>query len=128
LALAGEQADARKLMDKLAARQRKTGVVEGATTSIVGSGGEALAIETTALAVLAWLREPTFAGAVERSMKYLAESCQDGRYGSTQSTVLALRAIVAYDRARARPKAAGSVRVLVDGKTIGQAVAFDRGT
>jgi alpha-2-macroglobulin-like protein len=128
LSLAGERAAARALMERLAAKQGKAGPVEGATTSIVGSGGEALAIETTALAVLAWLREPAFAGSAERSMKFLAESCQDGRYGSTQSTVLALRAIVAYDRAHARPKAPGSLRVLVDGRPVGAAVSFDRNT
>jgi uncharacterized protein YfaS (alpha-2-macroglobulin family) len=128
LALAGQRADAKKLMEKLAAKQGKAGFVDGATTSIVGSGGEALAIETTALAVLAWLHDPAFAGSIERSMKYLADSCQDGRYGSTQSTVLALRAIVAYDRAHARPKAPGSVRVLVDGQPVGGPVPFDRTT
>jgi len=91
----------------------------------VGSGGDALAIETTALATLAWLRDPTFGGAVERSMKYLADSSQDGRYGSTQSTVLALRAIVAYDKQRARPKAPGSLRLFVDGQAVGEPVRFD---
>jgi uncharacterized protein YfaS (alpha-2-macroglobulin family) len=126
--LAGEKAAAKTLMERLASKQGPGGVVQGGTTSIVGSGGEALAIETTALSVLAWLRDPAFAGSVERSMKFLAESCQDGRYGSTQSTVLALRAIVAYDRARARPKAPGSLRVLVDGKPVGAPVPFDRGT
>jgi uncharacterized protein YfaS (alpha-2-macroglobulin family) len=128
LALAGARAEAQALMRALAERQGGKGVVEGATTSIVGSGGEALAIETTALAVLAWLREPAFAASVERSMKFLAASCQDGRYGSTQSTVLALRAINAYDQSRARPKAPGSVRLWVDGKPVGAAVAFDRDT
>jgi hypothetical protein len=128
LALAGHTAEARKLMERLASRQGARGVVQGATTSIVGSGGDALAIETTALAVLAWLRDPVFAPSVERSMKYLAESCQDGRYGSTQSTVLALRAIVAYDQARARPKAPGRVQLLVDGTPAGAPVAFDGGT
>jgi hypothetical protein len=126
--LGGDRAAARTFMDKLATRQGPNGVVQGATTSIVGSGGEALEIETTALAVLAWLRDPAFAGSVERSMKHLAESCQDGRYGSTQSTVLALRAIVAYDRSRARPRAPGSVRVLVDGRPVGEPVPFDRNT
>jgi hypothetical protein len=125
LALTGARAEAGALMRKLAERQGPNGVVEGATTSIVGSGGEALAIETTALSVLAWLRDPAFAGAVERSMKFLAESSQDGRYGSTQSTVLALRAIIAYDQARARPKAPGSVRLFVDGKPVGAVVGFD---
>jgi hypothetical protein len=128
MALAGRTADARKLMERLASRQGARGVVEGATTSIVGSGGEALAIETTALAVLAWLRDPAFAAPVERSMKYLAESCQDGRFGSTQSTVLALRAIVAYDQARARPKAPGSLHLYVDGTPAGAPVTFDAAT
>jgi hypothetical protein len=128
MAMAGDAAAAHQLMERLATRQDHAGLVQGATTSIVGSGGESLAIETTALATLAWLREPAFAGAVERAMKYLAESCQDGRYGSTQSTVLALRAIVAYDHAHARPKAPGRVSVLVDGQPIGAAVAFDRAT
>jgi hypothetical protein len=128
MALGGKKDEAKRLADKVASRQNKAGQVDGATGSIVGSGGEALAIETTSLAVLAWLRDPAFAGNVERSMKYLADNCDDGRYGSTQSTVLALRAIVAYDKARARPKAPGSVRLYVDGQPVGGAVAFDTRT
>jgi hypothetical protein len=42
--------------------------------------------------------------------------------------VLALRAIVAYDKARARPKGTGSVRLYVDGKAIGEATKFDAHT
>ncbi|WNG58685.1 A-macroglobulin complement component [Archangium gephyra] len=125
MALAGEGAEARKLMERLAEKQGKTGVVEGGTQSIVGSMGETLQIETTALAVLAWLREPAHAGNVERSMRFLADSCEGGRYGSTQSTVLALRAIVAYDQARGAKRAPGSVRVYVDGRPVGGAVKFD---
>lgn len=125
LSLAGDKAEARRLMARLAEKQDKAGVVQGGTQSIVGSGGEALAIETTSLAVLAWLRDPEYAGNVERAMKYLADSCKGGRYGSTQSTVLALRAIVAYDKARARPKAPGSVRVYVDGRPVGSPVQFN---
>ncbi len=125
MSLAGDHAAARELMDTLRSKQAESGAVGGATASIVGSRGDALEIETTALATLAWLRDPTFAGAVEKAVKYLAESCEGGRYGSTQSTVLALRAIVEYDKSRARPKAAGRVAVLVDGKQIGDAVPFD---
>jgi hypothetical protein len=126
--LADDRPVAASLMGKLASRQGKDGHVAGATQSIVGSGGEALDIETTALASLAWLRDPAYAGNVERAIRYLADSCKGGRYGSTQSTVLALRAIVAYDQARARPKAPGSVRVYVDGQPVGSAVAFDANT
>ncbi|HVG61113.1 MAG TPA: alpha-2-macroglobulin family protein [Hyalangium sp.] len=125
LSLAGERSEARKLMERLAAKQNKEGVVDGGTQSIVGSMGNTLQIETTALAVLAWLRDPGFFGNVERSMKYLASSCEGGRYGSTQSTVLALRAIVSYDKARAGKRAGGSVRVYVNGQPVGSAVRFD---
>jgi alpha-2-macroglobulin-like protein len=125
LSLAGDGAEAKKLMERLAAKQGKEGVVEGGTQSIVGSMGETLQIETTALAALAWLRDPAFAVNVERSMKYLASSCDGGRYGSTQSTVLALRAIVAYDKARAAKRAGGAVRVYVNGQPVGSAVRFD---
>ncbi|OGQ91262.1 MAG: A-macroglobulin complement component [Deltaproteobacteria bacterium RIFOXYA12_FULL_58_15] len=127
-ALDGDKSSSTKLMQKLVTKQTKDGLVDGAEMSIVGSRGEALQIETTALATLAWLRDPAFAGNVEKSIRWLSESCKGGRYGSTQSTVLALRAIVEYDKARAKPKAAGSVEVSVDGKAIGKAVQFDSDT
>ncbi|HLL55563.1 MAG TPA: MG2 domain-containing protein, partial [Myxococcaceae bacterium] len=126
LALAKEPQAARTLMDKLAAKQNGNGVVEGGTQSIVGSGGEALQIETTALAVLAWLRDPAYRPNVERSMKFLADSCKGGRYGSTQSTVLALRAVVAYDKMNAKPKGDGTLRVFVDGQAVGAPVRFSK--
>lgn len=125
LHMSGDKVEAKKLMDRLAAKQKADGSVDGITASIVGSGGEALQIEGTSLAALAWMREPQYAGNVEKSIKFLADSCKEGRYGSTQSTVLALRAIVTYDKMRARPKAPGTVRVYVDGQSIGDATAFD---
>lgn len=128
LSLAGDAPGAKPLMERLASKQGPSGEVGGATQSIVGSTGQALSIETTSLAVLAWLRDASFSGQVERSIRFLADSCQGGRYGSTQSTVLALRAIVAYDRARARPKGAGAVRLFADGKPVGEPVTFDPST
>ncbi|MBN8467388.1 A-macroglobulin complement component [Corallococcus exiguus] len=125
LALAGDTAEARKLMGRLASAQGKEGVVDGATQSIVGSSGETLNIETTALATLAWMRDPAYVGNVERAMKFLAESSDGGRYGATQSTVLALRAIIAYDKARASKLTPGLVRVYVDGRPVGEPVRFD---
>lgn len=128
LALAGDKEGENHLLDKLSGKQQPDGSLSGATTSVIGSGGEALTIETTALAALAWLRNPSYAQNVESSIKYLAESCKAGRFGSTQSTILALRAIVAYDKSRAQPTAPGSLQLVVDGQPIGQPVAFDRQT
>jgi len=128
LALAGDKDGANRLLDRLAGKQAADGSLGGATTSIVGSGGEALTIETTALAMLAWLKNPRYAGNVEKAMHYLAEVCKGGRYGSTQSTVLALKAIVEYDKSRAKPKAPGSLQLVVDGRPVGEPVAFTKET
>ncbi|MBP6594463.1 MAG: hypothetical protein KA255_15635, partial [Candidatus Obscuribacter sp.] len=126
LYLAGDKPAAKQLMQRLASLQSKDGSVDKVQSSIEGSGGNALEIEGTSLATLAWLRDPDYAVNVERSIKYLADSCQNGRYGSTQSTVLALRTIIAYDKLHARPKAPGKLRIYVDGQAIGDWVAFDK--
>src|SRR6185369_12729203 len=110
----GDTAGARELMNKLVKNQQAAGDVKGASTSITRSGGDALAIETTALSVLAWMREPAYAEHVERAMKWIIDANKSGRFGSTQSTVLALRSIVAYDSAHARPKAPGRIVLTVD--------------
>jgi uncharacterized protein YfaS (alpha-2-macroglobulin family) len=123
--LAGDHEAAKSFMDKLVARQSDAGLVDGATTSVIGSGGEALQIETTALATLAWMRDANYAGTVEKAMKWLCETCKAGRFGSTQSTILALRAIVTYDKLHSHPKAPGAVQVNVDGHLMGAAAAFD---
>ena len=53
-------------------------------------------------------------------MTWLAGRCKQGRFGSTQSTILALKAIIAYDASRTRPKESGVVRIEVDGVVVGQ--------
>lgn len=124
LVRAGDSKSAATLLDELARKQKADGSVDSITASIVGSGGDSLVIEGTSLATLAWLSDPKYAGNVERSIKYLADSCQSGRYGSTQATVLALKAIVQYDKNRARPKADGRVRVFVDNHAVGDWIDF----
>ncbi len=126
--LSGDADTGRALLSRLDVRQAKSGAIEGGESSITRSGGDALAIETTALGVLAWMRDPASAAQVENGLKFLAESCKAGRFGSTQSTILALRAIVQYDKARARPRAAGSLMLWIDEKPAGEPLAFDADT
>ncbi|MBA3995447.1 MAG: A-macroglobulin complement component [Cyanobacteria bacterium DS2.3.42] len=123
--IAGDKVESQKLMRRLATLQRSNGSVDKITNSIVGSSGESLELEGTALSTLAWLRHNEFAANVEKSMTFLADSCKAGRYGSTQSTVLTLRTILAYDKKHAHPKAPGKVLILADGKSVGE-VAFDQ--
>ncbi|MEM9415027.1 MAG: MG2 domain-containing protein [Planctomycetota bacterium] len=121
-------AKASALLAKLADKLNDEGYVEGAVTSITRSGGDALNIETTSLAILAWLRDDAYTEQVESAMLWLTERCKAGRFGSTQSTVLALKAIVAYDAARAVPKAPGTLTLVVDGEVVGEPLAFDEDT
>ncbi len=115
---AGDKAAAGVVMDRIAGKQAADGRVEGAATSITRSGGQALEIETTSLAILAWLRSPAHTARVEKAMGWLTSACKGGAFGSTQSTVLALRAIVAYHAARATPKAPGTLTLAVNGKVV----------
>jgi hypothetical protein len=124
----GDTKIAKKLMDRLASEQTGEGFVSGGTTSIVGSGGISLQVETTSLAILAWLKDEAYVDKVEKSIKWLADTCQAGRYGSTQSTVLALRAIIAYDKARSKPKTPGSLQLYIDGHRAGSSIKFDKNT
>jgi hypothetical protein len=110
-------------MDKLAKNQDSTGNVKSAVASITRSGGDALSIETTALSALAWMREPAYTANVEKGVQWIVESNKNGRFASTQSTILALRAIVAYDTLRARPKVPGRIVVSIDGRS-GIPIAF----
>jgi uncharacterized protein YfaS (alpha-2-macroglobulin family) len=126
--IAGDTAEAKKLMDRLASKQKPDGSVSDITSSIVGSGGASLEVEGTSLATLAWLRDKKYAGNVERSIKFLADSCKSGRFGSTQATVLALRAIVTHDKQISHPKNAGKVRMFVDGKPTSDWVVFNEKT
>ncbi len=128
LSRAGDDETANRLLDKLAGLQSDNGSVVGATTSVVGSGGESLVIETTALAMTAWMTNPDYTLQVEEGIKYLAETCKAGRFGSTQSTILALRAIVQYDRQRATPKSPGALQLFVDGQKVGAPVRFNADT
>ena len=127
LYMANDPSAAQKLSQKLVDAVNTQGAVAKADTSITRSGGDSLAIETTSLALLAWLKEDArWAANTETSMKWLFERSQSGRFGSTQSTILALKAINAYDAARAKPKKAGTVQLLIDGEAFGKPVAFDK--
>src|SRR5262249_16051403 len=70
------------LLEGVAGMQTPDGSVDGATTSITGSGGRDLKIETTALAVLGWLkanRPDKFARPLQLAVRWIGQ--QRGGYG-----------------------------------------------
>ena len=113
---------------RLAAMQAADGSFPGADHSITRSGGEALTIETTALAALALLAAgPDHAPEVRRSIDWLDSHRNGfGGYGSTQSTVLALEAMAAYAKDSRRTQASGTVTLVVNGAQVGK-LAYEKG-
>ncbi|MFT7561876.1 MAG: hypothetical protein ACI93R_003808 [Flavobacteriales bacterium] len=127
LFLSGDDFGANKMAEKLYESLHKDGYIDSAVTSITRSGGIALNLEVTSLALLAWLKNDSrWAAQVETSMTWLFEQSKSGRFGSTQSTILSLKAINAYDLARSQPKNPGYLQLVIDGKPFGNRVSFDK--
>lgn len=86
-------------------------------TGIYG-GGESAAVETTGLAVQALLKTGDDPELARKALAWLlSKKSADGNWGTTQATIMALRALViASDRAAG--DARGNVTVQLNGKTV----------
>ena len=127
----GDRTTAQALLDRLKDRHVQGGAVTGAVTSITRSGGRDLDIEKTALALLGWLRanDTRYAGTVKDASRWLSQQ-RGGRggFGSTQSTILALKALVLHAKVNARPAEGGELTLLVAGKPAATRTFTDRDT
>jgi hypothetical protein len=88
--------------------------------SITRSGGKSLQIETTAIAVLALLKaDKPNPVALNKAVQFLVTSRGSyGGFGSTQGTVLALKALTEYAAASKKTEEAGTLQCFVDGKLV----------
>ncbi|MCA9572091.1 MAG: hypothetical protein KC656_29835, partial [Myxococcales bacterium] len=125
LALAGltlqhtDPTAAARAVDRLASLQDDAGAFPGSATTVVGSRGQNAVVETTGLATLAMLRDGRHPSRVRKAAHWLASRRSTYGWGSTQATVLALKALEAVSAFEAgRTQQAGAVRVHVDGETI----------
>jgi A-macroglobulin TED domain/Alpha-2-macroglobulin family len=116
----GNREHAIDYLKKIAAKQSQAGAIEGAQTSITRSGGRDLVIETTALAVLGWLKAneaDKFQLPLQAAVKWISQQRGGhGGFGSTQSTILALKALIAHTQANKHPAEDGEIRLSVGGK------------
>ncbi|MEZ4360581.1 MAG: MG2 domain-containing protein [Kofleriaceae bacterium] len=115
---------------RLAAMQSPAGNFPGAKETITMSGGESLEIETTSLALLALMKasgEGEYEAPIRNAVTWL-NSKRDGygAFGSTQGTVLALKALTRYADYSRRTSASGVAIVRINGKEV-KRVAFDKG-
>ncbi|MCI0376495.1 MAG: hypothetical protein L0215_02695 [Gemmataceae bacterium] len=115
---AGKSNVAVEILKQLREMQKEEGEVAGAATSITGSGGRDLLIETTALATLGWLkanRPDEFHNHIDRAVKWIGKQRGGyGGFGATQSTILALKALIAHTKESKRPVEPGNLVLYVN--------------
>jgi len=120
----GDRKGGEKLLTALAKAQDKDGKLPGATASVTNSTGQALLIESTSLAVLGWLKANeagTYRPNVDLACKWIgSQRSGGGDFGSTQSTILALKALIEFARNNKRPAEDGTVTVTVGGAKVGE--------
>ena len=93
----GQQEVGSELLTRLKGLQQEDGHLLGTAGSITRSGGLSLKVETTALAALAWLKNDSFRAEANKAIDWIVGSRQGaGGFGSTQATILALKAMVAH--------------------------------
>jgi hypothetical protein len=109
--------EANDLLKKLIEAQKPDGHLDAARTSITGSGGRDLQIETTSLTLLAWLkaqRPDLFNVPLQKAVGWIGKQRGGyGGFGSTQSTILALKALIAYAKANKKTAEAGELILYV---------------
>jgi len=119
-----------ELLKKVKEKQAADGGLDGAETSITHSGGRDLRIETTALAILGWLKANSpadFAVPLDKAVRWITQQRGGyGGFGSTQSTILALKALIAHTQANKKPAEAGNLRLHVNGNVV-EAKFFEAG-
>jgi alpha-2-macroglobulin-like protein len=133
LLLRKDASRAEKVLEKLLALQKENGAWTGKKMSITCSYGQALDIETTSLAILAILKSKTetpqgfktLAGvnveaAISKATKFLVGSRSYGSFGNTQSTILALKALVAHAKYSKKAAENGTVEIYVDNKKVAE--------
>lgn len=87
-----------------------------AATSLTYARGDSVAVETTALAVLAMLKSGQFTTSVNKALTFLIKSRDaNGSWGSTSATILALKALVA-GLGGAKQEGTAAFQVLVNGR------------
>ncbi len=113
-----EDKRANELMQALMKLQKKDGSWNGLTHSMTHSKGISLKVETTALSVLAILKSDKSSQYLEKAIQFIASSKNQYGFGSTQSTVLAMKALVEYAKYFKDVQESGVVALTINGEEI----------
>ncbi len=112
---------ATRLLDKLVKLQQDDGHLVGTDGSITRSGGLSLQVETTSLAALSWLKKAKYSAYAAKALDWITKNRQgSGSFGSTQATVLALKALVEHANANRSQITDGDLVLDVNGREVGR--------
>jgi alpha-2-macroglobulin-like protein len=115
----------RELLSLFVDKQQADGSWAGKSHSAMHGYGKCLSIETTALTALALMKTGNNSAALTKAMEYIFKAKTAYGFGSTQSTVLALKVLVQYAKNSAIEPKIGQFSVMVDGQNLG---SFDYST
>lgn len=116
----GNEERAGNLLNNIEEMIQKVGLEKvRAESTVTYSYGNALNIETVSFAALAMLKsEQRDEGLLIKMVEYLLSKRQDGRFGSTQSTVMALKVLSAYASNVIKQQEDKLIKVLVNGAMV----------
>lgn len=109
---------AEMLLKELAKLQQKDGSFVGLSSSVTNSTGQSLMVETSSLTVLAMLQSRGYDKAIQQALKAIQGGKNSYGYGSTQGTVLALKAFLEYAKSSKTTAESGELLVFVDNKKV----------
>jgi hypothetical protein len=116
-----ERVEGAQLLAKLAEFQQDDGHLEGKDGTITRSGGISLKVETTSLAAIAWLKRPEFVPSSNKAIEWITKSRQGGGgFGSTQATILALKALIENAKASRKVVNDGELILQIAGVEVGR--------
>jgi len=109
---------AEKLTQELAKLQKKDGSFTGLTSSVTNSTGHSLLVETTSLAALAMMQTKRYTKQVNTAISKIQGGKTYYGYGSTQGTVLALKAMLQHAKKSKQTDEGGTLLVYVNNKKV----------
>jgi TonB-dependent SusC/RagA subfamily outer membrane receptor len=124
----GEVTKGKKLLEEMLENLEKQGWEKvSMQTSFTYSWGRSLAVETASLVLMAMLKHPQLD--IEKTQKildFIMEKRYHGGFGSTQATIMALRAITAYTKFNKQTSDSGKILVYLNSQLIHQE-QYDKG-
>ena len=109
---------AKDLLNDIKLRQNEDGSWSGLHHSITHSKGQALAVETTSLVMLAMLKDDRYGENIRKANDFLMQARGTYGFGNTQSTVMALKAIIEYAKVAQKTDKSGRFSVYLNDELI----------